>query len=235
MTKLYFKGIKYDKSSSSSEFPFNLPILKDIEQLIFESPVTFLVGENGSGKSTIIETIASLMGLNLEGGSKNNMFASYKELPSLAEACRPINYPKDSYFYRAESYYNLMTEIEQVSQGNGVFERKLHSYSRGESFFELVSTRFFGRGFYLLDEPETGLSLSTQLQLMVLMQDLAKADSQFIIATHSPVLLFYPEAKIYELTDGEIVKSTLEETKIYQDWVMIFERKDHFFRKLFDS
>ncbi|WP_254907550.1 AAA family ATPase [Candidatus Enterococcus lemimoniae] len=122
MAKLYLKGIKYDKALSSTEFPFNLPIAAHIEQLIFETPVTFLIGENGSGKSTIIETMAGLMGLNLEGGSKNNIFTSYKEQPSFVEATRPIKYPdhpKDSYFYRAESFYNLMTEIETIDQGAG--------------------------------------------------------------------------------------------------------------------
>ncbi|MBO0474984.1 hypothetical protein IGL98_002013 [Enterococcus sp. DIV0840] len=239
MTKLYLKGIKYDKNKSTSRFPFNLPILTDLNQLIFETPVTFLIGENGSGKSTIIETIAGLMDLNLEGGSKNNLFVSYEEQSLLVEASRPIKYPyypRDSYFYRAESYYNLMTDIDLRDQdGEGVFERELHKYSRGESFYELVTTRFFGQGFYLLDEPETGLSLSTQLQLMVAMQELVNADSQFVIATHSPVLLFFPNARIYEFIDGKIIKRTLEETKIYQDWAMIFERKEQFFRMLFES
>lgn len=126
MVKLYLEGIKYDKALSSTEFPFNLPIAAHIEQLIFETPVTFLIGKNGSGKSTIIETIAGLMGLNLEGGSKNNVFASYKEQPSFIEATRPIkypDYPKDTYFYRAESFYNLMTEIETIDQGGVFFKR----------------------------------------------------------------------------------------------------------------
>ncbi|WP_086312924.1 hypothetical protein A5821_000492 [Enterococcus sp. 7F3_DIV0205] len=238
MTKLYLKGMKYEKVVNTSQFPFSLPILSDLDQLLFERPVTFLIGENGSGKSTIIETIAGLMDLNLEGGSKNNFFVSYKEQTSLVEASRPIrypSYPKDSYFYRAESYYNLMTDIEMIDQGAGVFTRDLHTYSRGESFYELVATRFFGQGFYLLDEPETGLSLSTQLQLMVLMHELVEDDSQFVIATHSPVLLFFPNARIYEFTEGKIIKRTLQETKIYQEWAMIFERKEQFFQKLFES
>ncbi|MEI5988728.1 hypothetical protein A5881_000215 [Enterococcus termitis] len=237
--KLYLKGIKYDKLMTSEEFPFNLPILNDLDQLLFDAPVTFLIGENGSGKSTIIETIAGLMALNLEGGSKNNLFVSYEEELSLIEASRPVkypNFPKDSYFYRAESYYNLMTDIEQIGIGQeGLFDRELHTYSRGESFYELVAARFFGQGFYLLDEPETGLSLSTQLNLMVLMQELVQDDSQFVIATHSPVLLFFPNARIYEFRDGKIIKCKLEETKIYQEWAMIFERKEHFFQKLFES
>lgn len=238
MTKLYLKGIGYDKSRNDTAFPFNLSVLSDIDQLIFDTPVTYLIGENGSGKSTIIETIAGLMDLNLEGDSKNNFFVSYEEQSALIEACYPIKYPeypKDSYFYRAESYYNLMTEIEHMDHGMGVFERELHTYSRGESFFELASSRFFGNGFYLLDEPETGLSLSTQLQFMILMQDLIKSNSQFVIATHSPILLFFPNARIYEFTNGKIVKRQLEETTIYQEWSMIFERKAHFFQKLFET
>lgn len=239
MTKLYLKGINYKKINNSTLFPFNLPILNDLDLLLFDTPVTFLIGENGSGKSTIIEMIAGLMDLNLEGGSKNNFFTSYEESLSLVEASHPIkypNYPKDSYFYRAESYYNLMTDIEMIEkEGGGVFERELHTYSRGESFYELVTTRFFGQGFYIMDEPETGLSLGTQLKLMVLLQELVNDDSQFVIATHSPILLFFPKAKIYEFDDGKIFSRKLEETKIYQDWEMLFERKEHFFEKLFDT
>ncbi|MGC6767808.1 AAA family ATPase [Enterococcus sp. LJL51] len=234
-TSNYLKKVVY-KKPKQQDFPFNLSALNDLNDLVFDQPLTFFVGENGTGKSTVIEMIASLMGMNMEGGSRNQLFSTYEENYSLADACRPVrypSYPKDFYFYRAESFYNLMTEIEETDAfGPSVFERDLHSYSRGESFVELLTNRFFGKGFYLLDEPETGLSLSTQLQVMVLLKDLIGADSQFIIATHSPVLLFFPNAKIYEFSADSIQEKKLKETRIYQDWSMIFEREQYFFEKL---
>ncbi|WP_249274389.1 AAA family ATPase [Candidatus Enterococcus clewellii] len=233
-TNGYLKSVLYRTPDNDDTFPFTLPILSDLEKLVFDQPVTFLVGENGTGKSTVMELFAGLMGMNREGGSRNQIFSTYEESSTLIDACRPIrypNHPRDNYFYRAETFYNLMTDMEEV--GSPAFDESLHHFSRGESFYELLSNRFMGKGLYLLDEPETGLSLSTQLKVMVLLKDLVENDSQFIIATHSPILLFFPEAKIYEFAEGQICEKTLEETTVYQEWAMIFERKSYFFEKLF--
>lgn len=232
----YLKQIIYENTRNTEGHPFNLPIIPSLNELVFDTSVSFFIGENGTGKSTIIETIAGLMDLNMEGGSKNNRFSSHPESYPLLEMCRPVrypNHPKDHYFYRAESYYNLMTDIEETVPG--LFNKSLHHYSRGESLSKLVSTRFFGNGFYVLDEPETGLSLAAQLSLMVMIQELVKKKSQFIIATHSPILLFFPEAKIYEFSDSGICERKRTETKVYQDWKMIFDRKEAFFDLLFQE
>lgn len=232
----YLKNVRYIQPDRCDFFPFDLPVLSDLNHLVFDQPVTFFVGENGSGKSTIMELIAGLMGMNAEGGSRNQLFSTHEELDVLVEACRPVrfpNHPKDHFFYRAESFYNLMTDFDRT--GSSAFSESLHHYSRGESFYELLSNRFFGEGFYLLDEPETGLSLSTQLKVMILLQELVENHSQFIIATHSPVLLFFPKAKIYEFGEGRIQEKVLEETQLYQEWAMIFERKGYFFEKLFSE
>lgn len=235
-TSGYLKSVIYKRPAVCDSFPFDLPVLSDLDQLVFDQPVTFLIGENGTGKSTVMELIAGLMGMNREGGSRNQLFSTYEESNMLIDACRPIrfpNRPRDNYFYRAETFYNLMTDLEEV--GSPAFAESLHHFSRGESFYELLSNRFMGKGLYLLDEPETGLSLSTQLKVMILLKELAENDSQFIIATHSPILLFFPEAKIYEFAEGQICAKTLEETAIYQEWAMIFERKGYFFEKLFSE
>lgn len=236
MADCYLKSIIYDRPESCDRFPFDLTVLSDLKQLVFDQSVTFFIGENGTGKSTIMELIAGLMGMNLEGGSRNQVFSSYHESNPLVEVCRPVrypNHPRDNYFYRAESFYNLMTNLEEV--GSPAFDQSLHRFSRGESFCELLSNRFMGKGLYLLDEPETGLSLSTQLKVMVLLKELVENRSQFIIATHSPILLFFPEAKIYEFSEKRICEKTLEETALYQEWAMVFERKSYFFEKLFSE
>lgn len=236
MSKLYLKQLRYQAPTEKNlSFPFDLPFLEQLNELVFKHPVTFIIGENGTGKSTLIEALAAQMGLNSEGGSKHNLFASYQEENSLAECIRLIRYPeypRDHYFYRAETYYNLMTNLTDLKIDQELFAKKIHHYSRGESLKELIQQRFFGHGFYLMDEPETGLSLPSQLELIVMIADLVKKESQFIIATHSPVLLLFPQAQIIELSQGGLRQVSRQETKLYQDWQMLFQRQEHFIAQL---
>lgn len=234
---LYLKQVRYHPQEARGH-PFDLPFLEQLNQWQITAHVTFIVGENGVGKSTLIETIAELMALNLEGGSRNNQFSSYQESHPLAEACQLVrypNYPKDTYFYRAETYYNLMTDLDQLKLSNSLFGRESHHFSRGESFKELVGERFFGNGFYLLDEPETGLSLNSQFQLLVMIKELVQSQSQLIIATHSPVLLMYPEAAIVELTAAGMTETSYRETQLFQEWQMLFERQEIFIDQLLND
>ncbi|MGX6970104.1 AAA family ATPase [Vagococcus bubulae] len=234
---MYIKQLHYD-GVEEGYFPYNLPFIKDINNILFTRPMTLITGENGVGKSTFLEAIVELLGLNLEGGSKNNQFLTRETQSDLAKDCRLIryaSYPKDHYFYRAESFYNLTTDLDDLGVSDDLFERPLHSFSRGQSIKALVQKRFFGHGIYLFDEPETGLSLQSQLELMVMMNDLVKLDSQFIICTHSPILLMFPEADILEITEEGIKNTTLEESNIIEQWDMVFSRKNHFFNQLFDS
>lgn len=230
--QLYYEGIE------EGDFPYNLPFIKDINNLLFTKPITFITGENGVGKSTFLEAIAELLGLNLEGGSKNNHFSTRETHSDLAKSCRLIRYAyyaKDYYFYRAESFYNLTTDLDDLGVSSDLFDRSLHSFSREQSIKALVQERFFGQGIYLFDEPETGISLQSQLELMVMINDLVKADSQFIICTHSPIQLVFPEANIIEMTDEGAKNISLEESQIIEQWDMVFNRKNHFFHQLFDS
>lgn len=235
MSGLYLKQLRYHEPAVSNGYPFDFPFLQQLANFDFSTAITFIVGENGVGKSTLIETIAQLMDLNLEGGSRNNRFSSYRENSQLAEACQLVrypNYPKDAYFYRAETYYNLMTDLDELGISDALFAKDSHHYSRGQSFKELVSQRFFGKGLYLMDEPETGLSLSSQFELLVMMGDIVKDQSQFIIATHSPVLLMYPGAKIIELTETGLREVGYQDTQLFQEWQMLFERQGAFIQQL---
>ncbi len=194
--------------------------------LHFTAPVTFLVGENGSGKSTLLEAVAVAAGFNAEGGTRNFHFstqATHSDLGSYITLARR-EYPSDGFFLRAESFYNVASYIDALddepSLGARLIDsyggRSLHGQSHGESFLALVQNRFGGHGLYLLDEPEAALSPSRQMSLLVLMDDLVRDRSQFIIATHSPILMAFPGAQICQLDERGISAVAYEETEHYQ-------------------
>lgn len=235
---LYLKSIHYNPPKETTEFPFSLPFLQDVNSLVFDTPITLFVGENGIGKSSFIEMIVSLFELNLEGGSKNHLFSTVDEETVLSNFCRLVrypNYPRDMFFYRAESYFNFISESDEIEGkiGHQLYGRKLRNFSRGESLKELVNHRFFGNGLYLMDEPETGLSFQSQLELIVSLSDLVDNSSQIIMATHSPLLLYLPHAKIIELSDNGMKEVEREETQLFQNWDMFFNRKDRLIDQLF--
>jgi predicted ATPase len=214
-----------DAVPSPESYPFNLPALRTFDRLTFHPKVTFLVGENGAGKSTLLEALAVGIGLNAEGGSRNFNFdtrASHSDLYKYLVLRRGIKRPRDSFFFRAESYFNLATEIERLDRepfGGAIAaaygERPLHEQSHGESFLALVENRFFGQGLYLLDEPEAALSPTRQMTLLSVLHDLVVGGSQFIIATHSPILMAYPDAHIFSLDDG-LKRMKYEETEHFK-------------------
>ena len=201
-----------DRVPSFDVYPFKIPAIHELDELRFEHPVTFFVGENGSGKSTLLEAIAAASGLNPEGGSRNFNFttrASHSGLKDYLRLVRSPRRPRDSYFLRAESYFNVATEIEALDSEPGGAKiidsyggKSLHEQSHGESFFALFIHRLRGGGLYLFDEPEAALSPSRQLSFLSRMHELVRQDSQFLIATHSPILMAYPDASIYLLAAG---------------------------------
>lgn len=202
-----------DKVPSFDGYPFSLPAVQRLEKIEFHPKVTFFIGENGSGKSTLLEAIAVAWGFNPEGGSKNFRFsnrASHSRLSDYLRLAKSIRRPRDGFFLRAESFFNVATEIERMDAEpapappiiNSFGGRSLHEQSHGESFFALIMERFGGDGLYILDEPEAALSPMRQLAMLRRIHDLIQDESQFIIATHSPILMAYPNAQILSVENA---------------------------------
>ncbi len=226
-----------DKVPSFDEYPFSIPAIGGLSRLEFDQPVTFFVGENGSGKSTLLEAIAILSALNPEGGSRNFDFAtraSHSDLKNYLRLARSPQGIRDAYFLRAESYFNVATEIERLGVGEHYGGKSLHEQSHGEAFFKLFTERMGGQGLYLLDEPEAALSPARQLALLSRIHDLIEARSQFIIATHSPILLAYPHATIYVLDDGPPRRVAYRETEHFKLTHSFLNRTDQMLAVLLD-
>lgn len=214
-----------DRNSYLHELPA-VRALQESGELSFPAPVTFLVGENGTGKSTLLEAIAVACGFNPEGGTKNFTFSTHQSHSDLYKALSPsrLRRERDGFFLRAESFYNVATNIDELDNAPGwdppVIQSyggvSLHQQSHGESFLALVQNRFGGQGLYLLDEPEAALSPARQLTLLAEIHQLISNDSQFIIATHSPILMAYPDAHIWQLSADGIESISYEETEHYQ-------------------
>jgi predicted ATPase len=220
-------SLKRQEVESFDRYPFSLAAVRPLENLELHPAVTFFVGENGSGKSTLLEAIAVASGFNAEGGSKNFRFdtrSSHSELHRYLRLSRGLTRPRDGFFLRAESFFNVATEIEKLDAepgagppiGPSYGERALHEQSHGEAFIALLVNRFHGEGLYLLDEPEAALSPSRQLSVITRIHDLVQENSQFIIATHSPILMAYPEAYIYSFSQNGIEKIAYRDTEHYR-------------------
>lgn len=217
MNEAFLRGVRVGDVDNSI-YPFSIPAIKAIESLDLSSSVTFFVGENGSGKSTLAESIAVAAGFNAEGGTKNYSFATQDTTSVLAEKItlvRGVRREKYGYFLRAESFYTTANYAESGTfSADGPMPiyfdgKRIHEQSHGEAFLSIVKE--FRAGLFIFDEPESALSPQRQLALMVAMHDLIKQGSQFIIATHSPILLSYPEATIYELSSRGVEKSAYED------------------------
>lgn len=215
LQRVYFHP---QKTLDPHTYPLTIPAINDIEKIRFHPDVTFLVGENGSGKSTLLEAVAIAMGFNPEGGSRNFNFStrdSHSRLSDSLRIVKGIKRPRTGYFLRAESFFNVATEIENIDPGliqlayGGV---SLHQQSHGESFMAL----FGANGFYLLDEPEAALSPTRQLNALARIHQLVNAGCQFIIATHSPIMLAYPNSVIYQFDENGIQQVAWQDTEHYQ-------------------
>lgn len=236
--------LKRTEIESFDIYPFSIPAVSELDSLELDSEVVFFVGENGSGKSTLVEAIAVALGFNPEGGTKNFNFGTHQSHSSLHEYIRlskSYAKPKDGFFLRAESYFNVATNIEtldsEFSYSPPVIDSyggvSLHEQSHGESFLSLMLHRFGGKGIYILDEPEAALSPMRQLAVLSRMKQLVDDSSQFIIATHSPILLAYPNAKIFKIDETGINQVRYQDTEHYTVTKAFLENPDRMLSELF--
>jgi predicted ATPase len=214
---LEYAELLRDRIPDAKAYPYHLPVLRALERLEFHPSVTYFVGENGSGKSTLMEGLAVAAGMNAEGGGRNFNFATRATHSSLDEALRlawGVQRPRDCFFLRAESFYNVATEVEELRIDLRPYgDISPHERSHGESFFALFEHRFKGNGLYFLDEPESALSPKRQLQFLALLHRYVCLGGQFVIATHSPILMAYPNSRLYEFTRDGLREGRYEVTE----------------------
>jgi predicted ATPase len=238
--------LKRDKVDSFDRYPFNLEAVRNLGRIALHPKVTYFIGENGSGKSTLLEAIAVNMGFNAEGGTKNFNFGtrlSHSNLHEYLRISKSVTRPKDGFFLRAESFFNVATEIEKLDAEpanappiiDSYGGRSLHEQSHGESFLALMIERFGGNGLYILDEPEAALSPQRQLAVLSRIHDLIKDKSQFIIATHSPILMAYPDSAIYLCSAEGINPIAYEDTEHYQVTLDFLNHRERMFKVLFED
>ena len=238
---IFLRAIRNEHVPTADDsYPFNLPIVRHLSTLEFSKSVTYIVGENGSGKSTLLEAIANLLGLNAEGGSKNFNFRTNDTHSNLYEELRAIRADvgyRNAFFFRAESFYNVASEVDRIAREdqrmlNNYGGISLHKQSHGESFMALFTNRLRNKGLYIFDEPEAALSYMNQLRFLVWMKEAVNAGSQIIISTHSPVILAYPDAEIFVAEDGILKATSYDDCYIYRDMLAFITNKDLVIKKL---
>ena len=245
MNSRFISGLVIDwQKVARDSYLREIPALSGLEKLDFEQDVTFFVGENGSGKSTLIEAIAVAYGFNPEGGTINYRFSTYDDVSELGRAVRLIKgykHPKANVFFRAESFFNLASKAEDYRDGTPkeVFYaryggKSLHEQSHGESFLNYFQS-FNQPGLYLMDEPEAALSPQRQLALLRQIAQLARAGAQFLIATHSPILLGLPGALIYGMDEGRIRPCAYEDTQSYQVTALFINNRAGLLKRLLED
>ncbi len=227
--------LERDQVASFDVYPFSIPAIRQLAELALDPKVTFFVGDNGAGKSTLIEALAVACGFNAEGGTKNFDFAtrrSESELHAFIRVVKGIRRPMAGFFLRAESFYNVATEMENLGVQYG--DISMHAQSHGESFLALARDGFRDNGLYLLDEPEAALSPQRLLSLLAIIHRLVETTgSQFVIATHSPILMAYPGARIYQLDAAGIAPIAYEVTEHFRITRDFLNHRQSYFANLF--
>ncbi len=229
--------IHWDKIDKYS-YLRQISAIKNLRSMEFRKPITFFVGENGSGKSTMLEAIAVAAGFNPEGGTKNYSFSTYDSHSQLCDAVKIIRGARREgwgYFLRAESFYNVATQEEEYTKDIPVPSEELHKKSHGESFLSIAQKHFRQNGLYFLDEPEAALSPQRQLTLLMEIDRCAKEESQFIIVTHSPILLGIPGAEILSFDEGGVHVCAYEDTDSYQVTEIFMNHREQLLKRLLEN
>ena len=229
-----------DRVQGWNDYPFSVPVVHNFDELIFRSRVCLFAGENGSGKSTLLEAIAAHYGFGREGGNRsfaNDTTASNHSVDPLVRALRLSfdNRTGAGFFLRAESFFNAASFIDEVGMTEFYGGQSLHTRSHGETFFTVLELKFQRNGLFLLDEPEAALSPQRQLAFLVLIHDVLRKykDAQFIISTHSPVLLGYPEAQIISFDGERLQEIKYEDTAPMQIVRRFLNDRENFLQELF--
>jgi predicted ATPase len=236
---MYLRSLAFLRNNDydPKAYPFTIPAIRELDSLSFKENVTFLVGENGSGKSTLLEAIAYQCEFNLAGGGKNNYYDVDASQSILGEHIRLSWMPKitNGFFLRAETFYHFASHLDTIPESLQYYGgRSLHAQSHGEAFLSLFKNRFGNKAIYLLDEPEAALSPARQLALLRIIKDLEN-DAQFIIATHSPILLGYPNAQILNFDIQPIEEIRYEDTLHYIITRRFLENRNAMIKELFDD
>ena len=242
----YLRGFSVAGPLPMDAYFAHLPAVAAIRErgaLSFEQPITFLVGENGSGKSTLIEALAVALGFNAEGGTRNFRFSTAPSVSALHQHIRLIRSakkPSDGFFLRAESFFNAATYLDELNREDAralaaYGDVSLHGQSHGEAFLALVEHRFSGKGLYLLDEPEAALSPMRLMALICRIHDLVRADSQFLIATHSPLLMAMPNAQVLEISQQGIAPVHYRQTEHFQVMKAFLDAPERMMGRLLDD
>lgn len=236
---MFIKQIQTDFNLDEHAYWHDIPAVRALDTLKLTRPVTIFVGENGSGKSTLMEAIAVNYGMNAEGGGKNFNFATRASHSGLCDELilGKLYVPDDTFFLRAEGFYNVATQIEDLDEGLDLLDSyggiSPHEQSHGESFLTLMQSRFRDRGLYLLDEPESATSPMRQMSMLTIMHDLVQRGCQFIMATHSPILMAYPGADVIQLSDGGIQRVNYQDTEHFETMKLFMESPEQLISHLF--
>lgn len=247
MNQNFIQGVTIEWNEISRDsYLRGIHALQFDNRIEFTNNITFFVGENGTGKSTLLEAIAVAYGFSAEGGTRNYNFSTYDSHSELHQAItisKGFKKPASSYFLRAESFYNVASKTEEYRRDACMSEdyyyrnmggKSFHNQSHGESFLAMAQGNFQPGGLYLLDEPEAALSPQRQLTLLIEMERLAKLGAQFIVASHSPILLGIPGAQILSFDDGAIHECEYEETESYQVTEMFINHREYLLKRLLE-
>jgi predicted ATPase len=234
----FLRQVSVASDAPNDRYPFGLAAVRELSSVTF-GEVTMLVGDNGTGKSTVVEAIAIASGFNAEGGGRNLRFTTHGTHSELHEhlVLRWSSRPNWGWFLRAETFYGMATHIARDDPMHGVARLfpDLHSESHGESFLDLALSRFLHPGLYILDEPEAALSLQGQWKLLRIMRTAVQAGAQFILATHSPALMALPGASLYELDEAGVRLTPYDELAVVQLWRRFLDHPDSVLRHLLDD